>query len=142
MRLSTVIFLIHPKSDLLLIANSIHKVQSILNKQVIRQWSKKSKHSHEDKSVSTVENQGQSILNQHFKILWLIVLNCGLVSCIRDIIPATTAAAKSSSHNKRTAFPSGPQEQVGSRYARNRSHRTCKRTGAPRWAVKFCHMHL
>lgn len=48
---------------------------------------KQTKYSHEDQSVSTVESQGQSTSNQHFKILRLIAPNCCLVSWVRDIIP-------------------------------------------------------
>ena len=48
---------------------------------------RKTKYSHKDHSASTVESQGQSTSDQHFKILQLIIPNYCLVSWVRDIIP-------------------------------------------------------
>ena len=151
MRLSTVIFLIHPKPNLLLIADSVHKVQSILNKQVIRRWSKKSKHSHADKSVSTVANQGQSILNQHFTILWLIVLSHCLVSWVRDMIPQHHCCSRKQQSQQADCLPVGPPGAAGQPLCKRQKPQHMQKARSPQTSPKilshaplnrYCHFQL
>lgn len=67
-------FFLHPKPNLLLVAQySVHKVLSIWICGLLgNDLKKKKKYGREDQSVSAVESQGQSALNQRLKIRWLL----------------------------------------------------------------------